>query len=341
MSRIEYACLGKVEETKASSDGKFGIVEGYIASWKVEDGLYPDRFERGAFADSIEEHKRRGQRPVRLLRQHDRTRLIGGFPISTVREDAKGLWGSAELNLELQEARDTHALAKQGVLSDFSIGFRALDFRFEKNEAGVEVRVITKATIYEGSLVDEPMNVHAVVTAVKSVDFSRLDVGPAGVPWDAEAALERVLDMKAREGDVAQAFLDVARKYQIADFVDGQLVVNREAVLQAAEQIKGLGSAAPDDLVRHCERYLDRMGVDSPFDDALARSISVDQVKLWTPRDMESALESGATLSRSAIRYLTKHQGGLVDPAASGVQCSDPLTQALLELQSTVRRGAA
>lgn len=342
---IEYACLGRIEGTKDVEGGKVGVVEGYIASWKVEDGPYPDRFVRGAFAGAIEEHKRRANRPVRLLRQHDRTKLIGGFPIASVREDAKGLWGAAEINLELAEGRDAYALAKQGVLRDFSVGFRAVGYKFEKDEQGREVRVIDTAELYEGSLVDEPMNRHAVVTAVKAAGYVGLPAAEPGAKWDAAAARERVLDMRLRDGDPSQAFLDVDRKFQVADLVDGRLVVFREAVVEAAAAIKALGSSAPADLVRHAERYLDRLGVESPFDPGDAGRLSIEQVKLWTPRDMEAALSSGTPLSRSAIKYLTKHQGGLVGPGVApepdGMQFSAEFAQALRGLLEGVRRGAA
>ena len=168
-------------------DGQqFGIVEGYIASFKIEEMAYPDKFEKGAFLDSIADHKRRGNRPIRLNFQHERN-PIGGFPIDSVFEDERGLFGVAEINLEKQLGREVYALAKQGVLRDFSIGFVPTEWNIED-----DTRIISKAQVFEGSIVDEPMNPDAQVTSVKNADngtfFRSVDV----TEWtdrDLEAAL--------------------------------------------------------------------------------------------------------------------------------------------------------
>jgi len=136
-----------------------GIVAGYIATWDIDRGA--DKFERGAFAEDIERH-RMDNRPVRLKDHHGRT--VGGFPIATVREDERGLYGEGEINLEVQQGREAYSLAKQGVLSDFSIGYSVSDYREENG-----VRVITKAMLWEGSVVDEPMNQAANIVQVKAM----------------------------------------------------------------------------------------------------------------------------------------------------------------------------
>ena len=142
-----------------------GIIEGYIATWDVDRGDMfgvKDRFKKGAFVESILEHIQKA-RPIRLKDHHGRT--VGGFPMEFVKEDERGLYAVGEVNLEVQQGREAYALAKQGVLSDFSIGFSVVDF-----EMGGDVRSISKAVIWEGSIVDEPMNPHANITQVKTVD---------------------------------------------------------------------------------------------------------------------------------------------------------------------------
>ena len=69
--------------------------------------------------------------------------------------------------------REVFALAKQGVLSDFSIGWSKEN---QDTETIDGIRYIKKAEVWEGSIVDEPMNPKAVITAVKSIDFSELDL---------------------------------------------------------------------------------------------------------------------------------------------------------------------
>lgn len=136
-----------------------GLISGYIATWDKDRG--DDKFIRGAFLDSIEAHKRRNNRQVRFKDNHWRT--IGGFPINTVHEDEKGLFGIAEVNLDIQQGRELFSLAKQKVITDFSIGFNVVEFQIKDS-----TRLIEKANIWEGSATDEPMNIEANIIDVKS-----------------------------------------------------------------------------------------------------------------------------------------------------------------------------
>lgn len=148
------------------NDVPIGRVSGYIATWDIDRGGSSgirDQFVKGAFLDSIERHKA-GNRQIRLKADHDQ--IIGGFPIDTVYEDDRGLFGVAEINLDVQKGREVYNLAKQGVITDFSIGWKPSAATRIKDS----VRSITKAEIYEGSLVGEPMNPKANVVSVK--DFS-------------------------------------------------------------------------------------------------------------------------------------------------------------------------
>lgn len=172
---------------------KTGVVEGYIASKQIEDNNWPDKFEgTNVWGDSIQEHRDRNNRPVRLNFMHRRD-PIGGFPIEMVREDDRGLFGVGHINLELQKGQEVFSLARQGAISDFSIGFfipSVSDVRFE--EIGdVEVRFITKATILEGSLVDEPMNKDAQVTGVKAEDMVTISKLAEMTPRELEEILEK------------------------------------------------------------------------------------------------------------------------------------------------------
>lgn len=161
-----YAGGHVVEVKQEDVNGvSIGTVAGYIAAFSVDEGGFfgrPDRFHPGTFLKSIEEHKRRGNRPIRLRDHHGRT--VGGFPIETVKEDSIGLFGIGQINLEVQQGREAHSLARQGVLSDFSVGFIS-----RKDEINGDVRDIFEADIFEGSIVDEPMNRDAKITEVKSL----------------------------------------------------------------------------------------------------------------------------------------------------------------------------
>ena len=154
---------GTITETKQEDRNgvPVGLISGHIATWDKDRG--DDRFEKGAFVESIQDHMKRNNRPIRFKDNHGRT--VGGFPISGVFEDDRGLFGTAEVNLDVQQGKELFALVKQGVISDFSIGFSAIDWEIKEG-----VRIIGKAIIWEGSAVDEPMNIAANIIDVKGND---------------------------------------------------------------------------------------------------------------------------------------------------------------------------
>ena len=164
--KIEKAHVtGHITETKQEDRNgvPVGILSGFGATWDLDRGDWmgvKDRFVRGAFVESILEHVMK-KRQIRFLNQHQNA--IGGFPIEFVKETDEGLFVVGEVNLEIQEGKEVYALAKQGVLSDFSIGFSVDDFEMEG-----DIRTIKKATIWEISVVLEPMNPHAQITQVKN-----------------------------------------------------------------------------------------------------------------------------------------------------------------------------
>lgn len=164
MERESKNIGGYISEVKQENRNgvPVGLISGYIATWDIDRG--EDQFVKGAFAKSIAEHKKRG-RQVRFKDNHGRT--VGGFPIEGVYEDDKGLFGTAEVNLEVQQGREAHSLARQKVLTDFSVGFSALDIDLENN-----LRTIKEAVLWEGSITDEPMNIKAEIVDVKTAGKS-------------------------------------------------------------------------------------------------------------------------------------------------------------------------
>lgn len=337
---------GKVIETKQEDRNgvPVGIVSGYIATWDLDRGDWSgvrDRFVKGAFVESILEHVQK-RRQIRLKDHHGRT--VGGFPIEFVKEDARGLFGVGEINLDVQQGREAFALAKQGVLTDFSIGFGIVD---SKTDHTTSIRTITKATVWEGSIVDEPMNPHANITQVKSVvpyqDFPLADREQA---WDADSAVGRIRQFSNSEDmpneeykkyflwyDQAASENFGAYKMPIADIVDGQARAIPSAIFAAAAVMQGArgGVDIPEDeragVKSHIERYYAKLDMPSPFNEAGMdeedteegdmKYYSVEDVKDWTARDIEKALREGARFSKSAAKaVMSKSLPAVEEPAA-------------------------
>lgn len=156
----------EVKEVKeVEIDGqRFGIIKGYGSTFgNVDRG--DDRVLKGAFKKSLKEHKAK-KRQVRMLYQHSRHDLVGGWDV--FKEDDVGLYLEGKINLQVQRGVESYALAKQGVLVDLSIGFQTIESEWVK-EGNVDIRNLKELQLFEVSLVGEPMNVMAQITDVKTM----------------------------------------------------------------------------------------------------------------------------------------------------------------------------
>ncbi|QGA55875.1 HK97 family phage prohead protease [Brucella sp. 2280] len=139
-----------------SEDGTFtgyGSVNGNVDS-------YGERVMPGAFAGSLAKHKREGTN-VLMLWQHNPNEPIGIW--EDLSEDAKGLWGKGRLIMEVQKAREVHALMKANAIGGLSIGYREIKATPDGN-----VRNLEELDLREISPVSFPANRRARIEAVKS-----------------------------------------------------------------------------------------------------------------------------------------------------------------------------
>lgn len=154
---LNYKSFG-LEVKAVSSEGEF---EGHAAAFNnMDHGM--DVILPGAFKASLIGFKDSGRLPPLLFGHNMRDLPIGKF--KEMREDDKGLFVKGQLVLDVQKAREVHALMKADALSGMSIGFRVKDQDF--TEAGV--RILKEIELFEASVLPLPMNDEARVTAVKS-----------------------------------------------------------------------------------------------------------------------------------------------------------------------------
>ena len=152
-----------------------GTVEGYGSVFGVRDN-YDDVIAKGAFIQSLKDHKAAGTMPA-MLWQHDADKPIGVW--TEMVEDEKGLRIKGQLAMETVKGKEAHALLKMGALNGLSIGFMAKEWSYDRE---TEVRTLTAIDLWEVSLVTFPANEKARVTNVKSAD-------EMATPKDAEKAL--------------------------------------------------------------------------------------------------------------------------------------------------------
>jgi uncharacterized protein len=148
-------------EWKASAEG---VIEGYgSVSGVVDQG--GDIVEASAFAASLG-----GSRKVKMLREHDPSRVIGTWDELT--EDANGLRVKGRLVLTTEEGREAFELIKAGALDGLSIGYRTIKANRDQNG----IRRISQAELWEVSLVTFPMNELAKIDAVKAAEMTERDL---------------------------------------------------------------------------------------------------------------------------------------------------------------------
>lgn len=160
-------------QIKAAGDD--GTVEGYGSVFGVRDN-YDDVIAKGAFIQSLKDHKAAGTMPA-MLWQHDADKPIGVW--TEMVEDEKGLRIKGQLAMETVKGKEAHALLKMGALNGLSIGFMSKEWAYDRD---TEVRTLTAIDLWEVSLVTFPANEKARVTNVKSADELQ-------APKDAEKAL--------------------------------------------------------------------------------------------------------------------------------------------------------
>lgn len=152
-----------------------GTVEGYGSVFGVRDN-YDDVIAKGAFIQSLKDHKAAGTMPA-MLWQHDADKPIGVW--TEMVEDEKGLRIKGQLAMETVKGKEAHALLKMGALNGLSIGFMSKEWSYDRE---TEVRTLTAIDLWEVSLVTFPANEKARVTNVKSADELQ-------APKDAEKVL--------------------------------------------------------------------------------------------------------------------------------------------------------
>jgi HK97 family phage prohead protease len=159
-----YSELTCTFETKSANDDTATFTG--IASTSDTDSDN-DVIAAGAF-DPIA-MKATGEPDVLMLRDHDRTQVVGGWKSFT--QQGSQLVVEGELCLQVAKARETYALLKRGFLSGLSVGFSIPDRGAIKLDNKSGRRTITKATLKECSIVALPANQGARVTGVKSEDM--------------------------------------------------------------------------------------------------------------------------------------------------------------------------
>lgn len=142
-----------------SADESTGEFSGYAAVFGNRDSGN-DIIEKGAFAKTIVEDFNR----IKILALHNDCWLPVGRPIE-LREDDRGLFIKGKIS-DTSMGRDIRTLLKDGVLSELSIGYDAIDFDYDSK---TDTRHLRRIKLWEVSIVTWAMNEQARIDEVKSM----------------------------------------------------------------------------------------------------------------------------------------------------------------------------
>lgn len=154
-------------ELKASKNDN--EIEGYASIFDTVDS-HKDIVKPGAFKKTISENKSR----IKLMRGHH---ILIGVP-THLEEDSKGLYFKGKIS-DTDTGRDTLTLIKDGVLTENSIGYKAIKYAYEKDpndKWGYDpFRLLQEVKLVEISVVTWGSNENAKLTGFKSDEaFNKL-----------------------------------------------------------------------------------------------------------------------------------------------------------------------
>lgn len=321
--------------------------EGFASTFGNVD-LHDDVIVEGAFRETLP------QRVPKLLWQHQGDEPLGVFV--EIREMHQGLFVKG-----IMPKSDTFVSGrvipqmKIGSVNQMSIGFFIEDFDRDI-EIRDGIRFIKRLVLLEISLVSIPANDHARVLAVKSAtSFQDLPLADRDRPWDANFAKSRVrawvgaedgLDTPAIQRKYRGCFFwydqsepDVFASYKLpfTDIIEGRQVAVPRGIFAAAAAMQGarggvdIPEADRPAVRRHIERYYDKMGLDSPFDEQ--RAFRIDDVTvLADERILERLLSNGVRFSQKTAKTLTSILKPVLqrDAAAAG-HCDGELSEETCE----------
>lgn len=182
-----------------SEDDKVATFTGVASTNDVDsDG---DIIEAGAFDPIPTKTAPNGETipNVLMLRDHDRSQIIGGW--KAFKQKGGELHVTGELALEVPKARETHALMKRGYLSGLSVCFAVKDASHVMFNQTTGRRHIKKALLRETSIVGFPANNGARIISVKAeIDQWLFENG-----LDESDLLQLMKDAQKPYGDVTYA----------------------------------------------------------------------------------------------------------------------------------------
>ena len=234
-----------------------------------------------------------------LCYQHDRTEVIGVITDAGV--DAKGMWIEADI-LPTSKGKDVQMLIKAGAIKEFSIGYFADQYHYEKRDGiPYDVRVLEKITIIEVSPVTRAANPDAVLLDAKNE-------GDNTNHNKSEAMEEKMLEMKqAMESaqNEAKAAKDAVKA------MEAEVKSANDTIKEQATQIDNLDASikAQDAVIKSMQKTMSENKTVT-FEEAIKSALVENKDKI---EKMFAEKQAG-----SSLRFEVKATGVTATASAYG-----------------------
>lgn len=203
MNEIQYkASVASIERKEAGEDGvlhikAYALAFGNVDSWG--DIIAPNACDEFLKSDNFSR--------MALCYQHNQQEVIGVITGAGV--DEKGMWIEADV-LPTTTGKDVQTLIRAGAIKEFSIGYYANEYHFEKVAGyNYDIRVLDAITIVEVSPVTRAANPEAVL-----IDAKRDNNNPIkkeNMPENKNQELEQLLTAAQAEAKAAKAAADAMK----------------------------------------------------------------------------------------------------------------------------------
>lgn len=209
--QIEKKLLN-AESIELKFDAETGVFEGYASVFNGVDS-YGDTIMPGAYKKTLKKR----DRTVKMRWNHFGP-VIGKW--TEMREDERGLYVKGELTPNHSVAGDVLASLKHGAIDGLSIGFYPA--KYKEDEEGK--RTLQEIELVEISVVEEPADLAARVTAVKA-DIEQIEtmkeleqiLRDAGFTKSSAAALiSRVKSLSLGDPEPKNVLVEIAKAIQQA-----------------------------------------------------------------------------------------------------------------------------
>lgn len=317
-----------VEIVKADDGSEVVEFSGYGAVFDNTD-LQDDIIRKGTFASAK-------AKSTKLLLMHQHRSVPLGIFVE-LKEDDKGLFVTGKMPLADDRVRGmVEPQMRIGSLNSMSVGFMTEDFSFEtigKGQNARRVRIITKAKLFEISLVTFPANTRARILAVKddlgSGDGESEEIENMATPltelptkivkgvvaFDREACIASIkAETKSDQepsSEYGKCFLwhdeknaDMFSSYKMPVVEIGDLLaINFKAVVAAVTAIlKGdvdIPESDTNTIKRNINRIYERAGENPPFNNKDFR-VGMAELKYCDKADLEYLMKHYSFKSNTA-----------------------------------------